>query len=212
MTFSSSPAAIIFLTTFLSIATSIWTSNFGKYLILLRYQNQELFTIQKIEGYDVSNLGHGVIVGAMVAFVNGEPEKTLYRKFNIKSFLHKKGRTARENDPEGIKQILCRRLNHPEWIYPQLILIDGGKTQVSAAFAALKEKNLHHQIGLIGLAKKEETLVIPFLEKGKISRWYLIRLSSRSPVLRLLQQIRDESHRFAQKYYREVYKKTLVGK
>jgi len=94
--------------------------------LLIKHQNIDPLVIKKIEGYDVSNLGESVIVGSMVAFVDGQPETSLYRKFNIKN-RQSKG----QNDIEGINQIINRRLNHPEWIYPQLILVDGGKGQVN---------------------------------------------------------------------------------
>ncbi len=163
--------------------------------ILVKYQGMDPITINKIEGYDVSNLGTDIIVGSMVAFVEGEPDSSLYRKFNLKF------NQLTQDDPEGIKNIVRRRLNHPEWIYPQLMLIDGGKTQVGAAFAALKEKGLLGQISLLGLTKEDETMVIPRIEKEKITGWRHLHLSRRSPELQILQAVRDEAHRFAQKYY-----------
>ncbi len=169
--------------------------------ILVRYQGPEPFLLNKIEGFDVSNLGKNIVVGSMVTFVNGEAEKRLYRKFKI--------RQTYQNDPAGIREIVFRRLNHPEWLYPQLILVDGGKTQVSAAFAALKKKKLENQIAILGLAKREEVIVVPRIKKGKISDWKILKLSFRSPSLQLLEQIRDESHRFAQKYYQQLHQKTI---
>ena len=197
--------------------------------LLVKYQNIDPTTISKIEGYDVSNLGRQIIVGAMVSFVQGQPDKSLYRKFKIvfnntihdRSNIFDRGsgysgvtkleKTAGQNDPEGIHQILSRRLNHNEWLYPQLILVDGGQVQLSAAARALREKSLINQIGLIGLTKEKEILVIPRLNKGVILGWKNVRLSRRSPMLQLLQQVRDESHRFAQKYYRQLHRiKTLI--
>lgn len=139
----------------------------------------------------------------MVAFVNGEPDKSQYRKFNLKYNL------SFQDDPEGIKQIVRRRLNHPEWILPQVILIDGGKTQITSAFSALKEKSLENQIAVIGLTKEEEILIIPAVKFGSISSWKRLQLPRNSESLQLLQYIRDESHRFAQKYYRKLHLKTI---
>jgi len=102
--------------------------------LLVKYQGSDPIILNKIEGYDVSNLGSEVIVGSQVVFIDGEPDSSLYRKYNLKF------NQLSQDDPLGIKNILLRRLNHPEWVFPQLILIDGGKTQVSAAFVALKEK------------------------------------------------------------------------
>ena len=171
--------------------------------LLVRHQGNDPTTLHKIEGYDVSNLGKDIIVGSLAAFTDGEPDKSQYRKFNLKLNL------SGPDDPEGIKQILKRRLNHPEWIYPQLALIDGGKTQVGAAFSALKEKNLENQIALLGLTKEEETIIIPRIAKQKIFSWQALRLSRSSLILQLLQAIRDESHRFAQKYYKVLSSKKI---
>jgi excinuclease ABC subunit C len=171
--------------------------------LLTKYQGTDPITLNKIEGYDVSNLGKDIIVGSMVVFVEGEPENSLYRKFNLKYNL------SDQNDPEGIKQTVRRRLNHLEWILPQLILVDGGKTQVSAAFEAIKEKELDGQIALLGIAKREEEIIVPKFVNGKIISWKTIRLSRRHPELQLLQSIRDESHRFAQRYYKEKHSQAL---
>jgi excinuclease ABC subunit C len=142
----------------------------------------------------------------MVAFTEGEPSPSLYRKFNLKYNL------AGQDDPAGIGHILRRRLNHAEWIYPQLVLVDGGKTQVSAAFEALKEKGRVGKIALLGIAKQVEVIVIPKIEKEKLTGWKMLRLSRHEPELQLLQAVRDEAHRFAQKYYQEFYSKKLLAK
>lgn len=180
--------------------------------LLIKYGGINPLAINKIEGYDVSNLSSQIIVGSMVTFVNGEPEKSSYRKFNLKGYFDFTNQSIynSQDDPEGIKQILKRRLNHPEWILPQLILIDGGKSQVGAAFSALKEKNLENQIAILGLTKEEEVIVLPQIKNGRISSWKTLHLSRKSPALQLLQAIRDESHRFAQKYYRSKYAKNLL--
>jgi len=171
--------------------------------LLIRYQGFDPFIIHKIEAFDIANLGKEITVGSMVAFVNGEPDSSLYRQFKIVGIF--------QNDVEAIKQIILRRLNHPEWVFSQVILVDGGKGQVSAAFSALKEKNLTGKIGLLGLAKQFETIVVPKIEKDKIISWKMLPLSPSSPFLQLLQAIRDESHRFAQRYYKNVHKKKLLG-
>lgn len=173
--------------------------------LLIKNQKIAPITIQKIEGFDIANLGKEIIVGSMVVFINGEPEKSLYRRFNLKS----KNSFEAINDPAAIHQIIRRRLTHQEWIYPQLILVDGGKSQVSAAFQAIKESGLTGQISLLGLAKKEEVLVIPQISQVRIEGWNLIKLESRLPMLHFFQQVRDEAHRFAQKYYRLKHQKTL---
>jgi len=185
--------------------------------ILSRYQGVAAASLNKIEGYDISNLGKEIIVGAMAAFVDAQPEKGLYRKFKIKRLLqtptkpHLENRNeiGGQNDSGSIKQIISRRLNHPEWLYPQLILVDGGKPQIRAAFEALFKKNLAGKICLLGLAKKEERVIIPKIENKKIVGWQNLKYSARSPVLQLLQQIRNEAHRFAQKYYQSLHLKKI---
>lgn len=175
--------------------------------ILIKYGGINLLAINKIEGYDISNLSKQIIVGSMVAFSNGESDKSNYRKFNLKGYFDKSTKKyfSDQDDPLGIKLIISRRLNHPEWIYPQLILIDGGKTQVSAAFSALKEKNLDNQIAVLGLTKEEETIIILKLKNQGIVSYKELKLPRSSSVLKLLQQIRDESHRFAQNYYKKIH-------
>lgn len=172
--------------------------------ILIKHGGINQIAINKIEGYDVSNLGNQIIVGSMVAFVNGEPDKSQYRKFNLKFNLNF------QDDTEGIRQIVRRRLNHPEWILPQFILIDGGKTQISAAFQALKEKSLENQIAVLGLIKGEEIIIVPQIIHSSIRSWKRINLPRNSQVLRLFQRLRDESHRFAQKYYKSLHRKKLL--
>lgn len=173
--------------------------------LLIKYQGLDPLALNKIEGYDVSNLGKEVIVGAMVAFSGSEPDKSQYRKFNLKYNL------SGPDDPEGIGQIVRRRLNHSEWVYPQLILIDGGKTQVSAAFSAIKEAGQAGKISLLGLTKEFETIIVPKTRNEKITGWQSLRLSRRSPGLQLLQAVRDEAHRFARKYYQFLHlKRSLV--
>ena len=181
-------------------------SKFGKQLaglkeILIKYQGFDPFIIKRIEGYDVSNLGKGIVVGSMVAFINGEPDNSLYRQFRIDKF---------GGDTEGIYEILKRRLKHQEWIYPQLILVDGGKGQVSAAVKAVKDLGMLGKVGVLGLAKEYETIIIPRFGQDSIKGWKEISLTANSLPLQLLQHIRDEAHRFAQRYYKKIYKKNLL--
>lgn len=179
--------------------------------ILVRYQTIDPITINKIEGYDISNLGRDIIVGAMVSFTHGQPDKANYRKFKITLTTNDKNRKInmlKQNDSLSIKHILLRRLRHSEWIYPQLILLDGGKGQVSAAFEAMQSKKLF-ETAILGLAKKKEEIVIPKIDKGNISGWKVLKLPTSSPTLKLLQQVRDEAHRFAQNYYKVLHKRKM---
>ncbi|MBD3208575.1 MAG: hypothetical protein GF370_03925, partial [Candidatus Nealsonbacteria bacterium] len=82
--------------------------------------------ISHIEAYDVSNIQGKKATGSMVVFIEGEPDKSLYRKFKIK-------RERKPNDIAMLKEVLSRRFNHPEWKFPEIILIDGGKAQLNVA-------------------------------------------------------------------------------
>jgi excinuclease ABC subunit C len=98
-----------------------------------------------------------------------------------------------------IKEIIYRRLKHSDWSIPSLILVDGGKPQVSAASSVIKN------IPLIGLAKKFETIVIKTGDD-----WAEINLPKNSPSLQLLQRLRDEAHRFANRYRKTLIKNNLL--
>ena len=166
--------------------------------LLVRWQGFDPVIINRLEAYDIANLGREVVAGAMIVFTKGEPEKSLYRQFKIEGV---------KDDTARLAQVIKRRLNHQEWVYPQLILVDGGKGQITAVFSSLKEKNLAGKIALLGLAKKKETIVIPKISRNHILSWKSFCYPANSPVLQLLQQARDESHRFAQRYYRKLHRK-----
>ncbi len=148
-----------------------------------------------LEAYDIANIQGRSAVGSQVSFVNGSPEKNLYKRYRIRL-------PNRPNDVGMIKEVLKRRLAHTDWPYPQLFLVDGGKPQVAAATEVFSEKNV--TIPVIGLAKKEEEIVIP---KG--GNFEIVRLQRADPALQLLQHIRDEAHRFAQRYHHLLMKKRL---
>ncbi|MCK4526845.1 excinuclease ABC subunit UvrC [candidate division WOR-3 bacterium] len=149
----------------------------------------------RIEGFDISNISGADSVGSCVVFVNGIPAKKEYRKFRIKGI---KG----INDPAMIGEIIYRRIKRllDEENLPDLVLIDGGKSQLSAALAAIK-KLTELRIPVIALAKRFEEIHLP---TGGI-----ISLSKRSPALKLLMRIRDEAHRFALNYHKGLRKKRL---
>ena len=140
---------------------------------------------KKIEAFDVSHLGGKDIVGSMVCFVNTKPKKSEYRKFKIKS-------VDDNNDFASIQEIVFRRYNRAikeSSPLPNLILIDGGKGQLSAAGLSLKKLGLEH-IPIIGLAKRLEEVYVPGLKDPQ-------SIEKQSPGLILLRKIRDEAHRFA---------------
>ena len=144
----------------------------------------------RIEGYDISNTGGDESVGSLVVFENGLPEKNDYRKYKIRS-------VEGPNDVASLKEVIKRRysrLLEEKEPLPDLILVDGGKGQLNAARTALKGLGLQH-LPVISLAKKEEIIFIPSHKEG-------IWLERTSPVLKLIQNIRDEAHRFALSFHR----------
>jgi len=139
----------------------------------------------RIEGYDISNISGESAVGSMVVFVGGKPAKGEYRKFKIKAVIG-------ANDTAMLKEVLARRLGHiSEWPLPDLFLIDGGLGQVNAARAALRARGL--RLPVIGIMKgpdRKRNDIIGTLLPGTDKR--------------VLIRVRDEAHRFAVKYHKQV--------
>lgn len=160
----------------------------------------------RIEAYDISNLQGQFAVGAKVAFTGSEPQKSDYRRYKIR--LNK---NQLPNDVAAIKEILFRRFKDFSGFKPNLILIDGGKTQVSAALEILQRLNL--KIPVIGLAKKLEEIVIPVgFDSNHKPSYKILHLPKSSPALKFLQRMRDEVHRFAISYHRKLRAKAMVEK
>lgn len=150
-----------------------------------------------IEGFDVSNIKGKEATGSVVVFREGKAEKSSYRRFKIKTV---KG----INDFAMLSEVVKRRYqrllkeSHP---LPHLILIDGGKGQLSSCLKTLKQLGLGY-VSLIGLAKEFEEVYLPF-------RSLPLNIPHDSVALRLLQEIRDESHRFAYAYHRKVRQRKM---
>ena len=157
--------------------------------------------IRTIEGYDISNIQGREPVASMVRFENSKPDKSLYRKFRMRL-------PESPNDVAMMREVVSRRLAHPEWPYPDLFLIDGGKGQLNAAIGALRVFALKEKIPLtelpriISLAKRENEIFIP----GRKTSIHLDTEAPRS-VRNLLMFVRDESHRFAVTYHRKLHRK-----
>ncbi len=152
---------------------------------------------KRMECYDISNISGTNKVCSMVVFKNGEASKKDYRKFKIKTV---KG----ANDFASLAEALTRRLkrlieqNGESFKEkPNLIIIDGGKGQISTCYNILKEFKLDNKIDMIGLAKKQEEVFFP-------ERSQPVLLKPGSVELKLIQRIRDEAHRFAITYHREL--------
>lgn len=162
-------------------------------LVLLEKDLNLAKTPRRIEAYDISNIQGGHATGSMVVLTDGNIDKSQYRKFKIKIF-------GKPNDVAMHKEMIRRRLKHPEWSLPDLIIIDGGRGQAGAAKAEIK--NLGLEIPVFGLAKRMEWLYPP---EGEVKR-----LPKSSMSLRLLQKIRDEAHRFALTYHRHLRSKSFL--
>ncbi len=145
---------------------------------------------ERIEGFDISNIGGEESVGSLVVFENGRPQKNDYRKYKIKT-------VAGPNDVASLQEVIRRRYKRileEKKDFPDLILVDGGKGQLNAARGALEELGVGN-LPLVSLAKKEEIIFAPDRKKG-------ISLERTSPALKLFQNIRDEAHRFAISFHR----------
>jgi excinuclease ABC subunit C len=153
---------------------------------------------ERIEGYDISDIQGMAAVGSMVVFDKGKPKPAHYRRFKIKS-------VSGADDYAMLAEVLKRRFKRAatasgSWaIKPDLVLIDGGKGQLNAAVAAMREMGAG-DIPAAGLAKENEELFV-------IGKARPIVLPPSSPGLQLLQRLRDEAHRFALGYHHRVRKK-----
>ncbi len=153
---------------------------------------------KRMECYDISDISGVDKVGSMVVFTDGEADKYEYRRFRIKT-------VEGANDFASLQEVLRRRLQklgteeEIRFARPQLIVIDGGKGQLSAVKQIFDELNIQ-DIDLVALAKQEEE-VYTLKSDGPI------RLDRRDYALRMLQRIRDEAHRFAVMYFRNVHSK-----
>lgn len=165
-------------------------------------------TLHRIECYDISHLSGTSTVGSMVVFKDGESSKKDYRRFKVKTIAE-----GEIDDFKSLKEVLSRRLKRiqevandteaPESLYeiPDLIIIDGGKGQLSSVME-IAEK-MHCTIPIISLAKQEEEIFLPYTSTP-------ILLPRESEALYLMQNIRDEAHRFAITYNRNLRSKKLV--
>ena len=165
---------------------------------------------ERMECYDISHFQGSHTVASMVVFINGVPDKQAYRRFKIKTA------EGKPDDFKSMEEVIARRFAHAgkesekaksgsakadseRWPDPDLVIIDGGKGQLSAALQALEKQAVDSQ-PIISLAKKFEEVYLPSQSRP-------VLLSRDSMALFLLQQIRDEAHRFAVSYHRSLREK-----
>ena len=161
---------------------------------------------ERVETFDISNIMGNQAVGSMVSFFSGKPDKSNYRRFRIRPVGSLREEVASINDCQMLADIIRRRysrLKREGLIFPDLIVVDGGKGQLSAAVAALA--SLEVQIPIMSIAKREEEVFLP----GKRDP---VRLSPDSLALQLVQRMRDEAHRFAISYHRQLRAKKMLDK
>ncbi len=155
---------------------------------------------RRIEGFDISHAQGSDTVASMVVFIDGKPAKDQYRKFKIRT-------VEGIDDFASMAEVVARRyskLGGPDverWEAPDAILIDGGKGQLNAAVAALDALGL--ELPIFGLAKQFEEIYLPGRKEG-------IQLGARSPARHLIERLRDEAHRFAITFHRNLRAKRMT--
>ncbi|MBR3690598.1 MAG: excinuclease ABC subunit UvrC, partial [Eggerthellaceae bacterium] len=158
----------------------------------------------RIECFDISTIHGSYTVASMVVFTNGKPDKNQYRRFKIKTPLEE------ANDFLSMQEVLRRRYSAERLederfgSKPDLIILDGGKPQLSAALAMFEELGID-DIAICGLAKRDEELFVPWQDTGPVV------LPGGSASLYLVKQVRDEAHRFAIAFHRELRGKGMTA-
>lgn len=155
----------------------------------------------RIECYDISHIQGTNTVASMITFINGQSKKSEYKRFKIKMT------EGKPDDFLSMKEVLTRRLSHlgeKNWDKPDLMIIDGGKGQLSSVMEIIEELGIIN-IDVVSLAKKHEEVFLPKQSKPVI-------LPQNSSALFLFQRIRDEAHRFAITYHRKLRSKSMTKK
>jgi excinuclease ABC subunit C len=148
--------------------------------------------IMRFEGYDIAHISGTSMVGVMVVAENGIIQKDEYRKFNIKT-------VEGANDPAALREVILRRLNHPEWPYPKAFVVDGNKVQKKVAEDALKEAGL--SIPVIAVVKNEK-----HKPKGLLGKESLVVPHKQTILL-----VNHEAHRFAIDFHRKKRSKASLN-
>lgn len=147
----------------------------------------QIHALRRIECFDISNVQGTSATGGMTVATEGTLENSQYRKFRVHL-------APKPNDVAMMREVLKRRFNHPEWPFPELLVVDGGKPQTKAALSIVGQ--LSQPIPVIGLAKRREEIIVPCDRAYRV-----LRMKSGDPGLHLLERLRDEAHRFAHTYH-----------
>lgn len=175
--------------------------------IHLSHLTEQAKTINKqirVETYDISNTQGTLATASMIVFIDGIPAKDQYRKFKIRLNQDLDPARHKSNDFAMLEETLTRRLARSasgDWPLPDLIIIDGGKGQLSSSQKALKKSGL--DIPMISIAKREEELFLP-------NNPTAVLLPYNSPALHVIQRMRDEAHRFTITYHRKLRSKEQI--
>lgn len=162
--------------------------------LLLVSHGYNVAELERIECYDISNIQGTHATASMVVLTHGEIDKSQYRKFKIK-------KDGKPNDFAMMEETLVRRLKHDEWPMPDLLVVDGGKGQITSALKAFAQSG--REVPLIGLAKREETIITSDFQE--------LLLPRNTGALQLIMRLRDEAHRFALTYHRKLRQKYMTN-
>jgi excinuclease ABC subunit C len=169
-------------------------------LIELREMLQSAEPVRIIEGIDVAHISGAEAVGALVKFIDGRPFKSGYRRFKIKT-------VQGIDDYAMIAEVVKRRYKYAlrgEELWPDLVLIDGGQGHLHVAEMTLREMKAARLVRIAAIAKREEEIYLQGSSKP-------VKLPAHSSVLKLMQYVRDEAHRFAQHYHHILRRKKMLN-
>lgn len=179
----------------------------GSLTEILNKYDLNVGNLDRIECYDISNISGKNATGSMVVFTDGDANKKEYKRFRIRF-----KRTP--DDFAMLQEVIRRRIKRGDWEKPNLMVIDGGKGQVSSVLQVFAEQKFN--VPVIGLAKREETIIVPIRtsrlssgQAGSVVDFLEVKLPHATPGVNLLRRIRDEAHRFAITYHRLLRKKSL---
>ena len=154
-------------------------------LVILKKYFSQLIKLDRIETYDISNLGLNQAVGSMVVMKNSQIDRGEYRRFKIKQI-------GLRSDFDRLSEVIKRRLKQ-SWPVPDLMIIDGGRPQIKTIIKVFQENQIN--IPLLGIAKNPDRVIVGVEELPNLF------LKNDSKVLNVIRLLRDESHRFARKYH-----------
>ncbi len=160
-------------------------NNLEEMLVILKKYFSQLIKLDRIEAYDISNLGLNQAVGSMVVMKNSQIDRGEYRRFKIKQ-------VGLKSDFDRIREVIKRRLKQ-SWPVPDLMIIDGGRPQIKTIIKIFQENQIN--IPLLGIAKNPDRVIVGVEELPNLF------LKNNSKVLNVIRLLRDESHRFARKYH-----------